>query len=50
MGSEKIKVPFLKDRVKQAMKEKGMKQKDIARLLDRSHDTIKGIFKEQSHL
>lgn len=50
MGSEKRKVSFLKDRVKQAMKEKKMKQKDIARLLDRSLDTIKGIFKEQKIL
>lgn len=50
MGSDARKIPFLKDRMKLAMKEKKVKQKDIARLLDRNLDTVKGMFRDQKML
>lgn len=50
MGSDARKIPFLKDRVKEKMKKMKLKQSDIAELLDRSLDMVKGMFRDQTIL
>ena len=47
MAKQSEKVKFSKKRVKQLSKQRKKKQADIAALLDRSLDTVKGIYREE---
>ena len=46
MAKQSGKVPFNKKRVKYLSKQKHLTQSDIAKLIDRSIDTVKGIYRE----